>query len=73
MLCARHWASVGWLNAWTSASDLMAITLFVAFGHSVWAVVLMGDLEHGPNVGKSGFVSHTKHTAEVTNMDLFHT
>ena len=25
-----------------------------------------------PIVGKSGFVSHTKHIAEVTNMDLFH-
>ena len=25
-----------------------------------------------PIVGKSGFVSHTKHTAEVTNMNLFH-
>ena len=24
------------------------------------------------HVGKSGFVSHTKHTAEATNMDLFH-
>ena len=24
------------------------------------------------SVGKSGFVSHTKHTAEATNMDLFH-
>ena len=23
-------------------------------------------------VGKSGFVSHTKHIAEATNMDLFH-
>ena len=23
-------------------------------------------------VGKSGFVSHKKHTAETTNMDLFH-
>ena len=23
-------------------------------------------------VGKSGFVSHTKHTVEATNMDLFH-
>ena len=23
-------------------------------------------------VGKSGFESHTKHTAEATNMDLFH-
>ena len=22
--------------------------------------------------GKSGFVSHIKHTAEATNMDLFH-
>ena len=73
MLCARHWASVGWLKAWTSASGLMAVTLCVAFGHSMWAVVLMGDLEHGPNVGKSGFVSHTKHIAKVTNMDLFHT
>ena len=26
----------------------------------------------GRGVGKSGFVSHTKHIAEVTNMDLFH-
>ena len=25
-----------------------------------------------PIVGKSGFVSHTKHIAEATNMDLFH-
>ena len=25
-----------------------------------------------PIVGKFGFVSHTKHTAEATNMDLFH-
>ena len=25
-----------------------------------------------PCVGKSGFVSHTKHTVEATNMDLFH-
>ena len=24
------------------------------------------------NVGKFGFVSHTKHIAEVTNMDLLH-
>jgi len=23
-------------------------------------------------VGKFGFVSHTKHTAEVTNLNLFH-
>ena len=23
-------------------------------------------------VGKSGFVSHTKHTTEAINMDLFH-
>ena len=25
-----------------------------------------------PIVGKSGFVSHSKHTGEATNMDLFH-
>ena len=25
-----------------------------------------------PIVGKSGFVSHTKHTAKATNMNLFH-
>ena len=24
------------------------------------------------DVGKSGFVSHTKYTAKTTNMDLFH-
>ena len=44
MLCARHWASVGWLNAWTNASGLMAITLYATYGHAMWAVVLMGDL-----------------------------
>ena len=52
MLCARHWASGGWLNAWTSASGLMAITLSAACGHAVWAVVLMGGLEHGPSLSK---------------------
>ena len=26
----------------------------------------------GPIEGKSGSVSHTKHTVEATNMDLFH-
>ena len=31
-----------------------------------------GNLTLIPIVGKSGFVSHTKHIAEVTNMDLFH-
>ena len=25
-----------------------------------------------PPIGKSGFVSHTKHTVEATNMNLFH-
>ena len=44
---------MGWLNAWTSANGLMAITLCVAFGHAVWAVVLMGDLEHGPSLSKT--------------------
>ena len=52
MLFAGHWASVGWLNAWTSASGLMTVTLCVVFGHAVWAVVLMGDLEHGPSLPK---------------------
>ena len=52
MLCARHWASVGLLNAWTSASGLMVVTLCAAYGHAVWAVVLMGDLEHGPSLSK---------------------
>ena len=52
MLCARHWASVGWLNAWTGASGLMVVTLCVAYGHAVWVVVLMGDLEHGPSLYK---------------------
>ena len=45
MLCARHWASGDWLNAWTSASGLMAITLYVACGHAVWVEVMMGGLE----------------------------
>ena len=30
------------------------------------------DLALIPIVGKSGFVSHIEHTAEATNMDLFH-
>ena len=53
MLCARHWASGGWLNAWTSASGLMAVTLCAACGHAMWAVVLMGGLEHGPSLPKT--------------------
>ena len=28
--------------------------------------------EEGTSVGKSGFVSHTKHTVEAIYMDLFH-
>ena len=28
--------------------------------------------KRGETVGKSSFVSHTKHIAEATNMDLFH-
>ena len=28
--------------------------------------------EHVDIVGKSGFISHTKHIAEATKMDLFH-
>ena len=44
---------MGWLNAWTSASGLMATTLCVAFGYVVWAVVLMEDLEHGPSLSKT--------------------
>ena len=53
MLCAGHWASVGWLNAWTSASGLMAVTWCAAYGHAVWAVVLMGDHKHGPSLSKT--------------------
>ena len=44
---------MGWLNAWTNASGLMAVTLCVACGHAVWAVVLMGDLEHGSSLSKT--------------------
>ena len=53
MLRARYWASGGWLNAWTSASRLMTITLCTICGHVVWAVVLMGDLEYGPSLSKT--------------------
>ena len=28
--------------------------------------------QEGQDEGKSGFISHTKHTADATNMDLFH-
>ena len=53
MLCARHWASVVWLNAWTSASWVMVVTWCVAYGHPVWAVVLIGGIVHGPNLFKT--------------------
>ena len=53
MLCARHWASGDWLNAWTSASGLMAVTLYVACGHAVWVEVMMGGLEQGPSLPKT--------------------
>ena len=29
------------MNAWTSASGLMAVTLCVACGHAVWAILLI--------------------------------
>ena len=53
MLCARHWASGDWLNAWTSASGLMAVTLYAACGHVVWVEVMMGGLEQGPSLPKT--------------------
>ena len=34
-------ASLGWTNAWTSASGLMAVTLCAVYGHAMWVVVLM--------------------------------
>ena len=43
---------MGWLNAWTSASGLMTVTLRATCRHVVWAVVLMGDLEHGSSHSK---------------------
>ena len=52
MLCARHWASGGWLNVWASASGLMAIFMCVACGHAMWAIVLIGGLAHGPSHSK---------------------
>ena len=53
MLCARHWTSGGWLNAWTSASGLMIVTLCTACGHAVWAIMLMEGLEYGPSLSKT--------------------
>ena len=51
--CARHWASVGWLNAWTSASGLMTITLCATCGHAVWAIVLIRGIKYGPSLSKT--------------------
>ena len=34
--------------------------------------MILKNLALVPIVGKSGFVSHTKHKAKATNMDLFH-
>ena len=41
MLCARHWASGCWLNAWTHVSGLMAITWCTAYGHAMLVVLSM--------------------------------
>ena len=41
MLCARHWASGCWLNAWTNVSGLMVVTWCTACGHAVWVVLSM--------------------------------
>ena len=34
--------------------------------------LLFDNLVFDGNVGKTSFVSHTKHTAEATNTDLLH-
>ena len=40
---------------------------------SVWDAIEIGwTRPEEVNVGKSGFVSHTKHTVEVTITDLLH-
>ena len=52
MLCARHWASGDWLNARTNASGMMVVTLCATYGHAIWAVVLIGGLEHGLSLPK---------------------
>ena len=52
MLCARHWASGGRLNARTNASGMMVVTLCAACGHDIWAVMLIGGLKHGPSLPK---------------------
>ena len=56
MLCARHWASGCWLNAWTDVSGLMLVTWCAVCGHAVWAVLLMGEGlgmgQASQNVGK---------------------
>ena len=44
---------MGWMNAWTSASGLMAITLRAVCGHAVWVVVLMRDFGHGSSLSKT--------------------
>ena len=38
--------ALGWwvfVDAWTNASGLMAITWCATYGHVVWAVLLMGE------------------------------
>ena len=40
--------------------------------HQIQDVELASDIMLSLIMGKSGFVSHTKHIAEATNMDLFH-
>ena len=81
------WEAVGnepishWLMLWSS-SGIREARKEIGSTQPHWSKKLrgfryIGQIRLGRSiavhvVGKSGFVSHTKHIAEATNMDLFH-
>ena len=52
-----------------SAYEIVKISRWCVYLETFYLVEIEIFIE---SVGKSGFVSHTKHMAEATNMDLFH-
>ena len=63
------------LQCMDACLDTLSMELYqvnVHVGRIARRQATMGSVAPEPTVGKSGFVSHTKHIAEATNMNLFH-
>ena len=56
----------------SSSKEGEDLFLYLAVSATAVSATLIREENRIQCVGKSGFVSHTKHIAEATNMDLFH-